>query len=308
LDTTKQPKLKLIIMKTQIKFFKAVILCAMFAFVASCENEEPETLELTSEEVSLSKTYNVKNEKALVDAVKKAKAGDVIKVSGTIKLKKTLKLKNKGNKKKKITLTGGTLDCSRMSKGSRGVDLRGSYWDITKMTIKNAPDNGIVVQYGGYNWIYKVTTKNNGDTGIQIYNKAHHNYVEQCYSKDNYDKNNGGENADGFACKLSGGKGNVFDKCVADHNSDDGWDLYGQPYTVVIKNCTAKNNGYGKNGDGNGFKLGSKGQKVKHTVTKNKATKNKAYGYDGNGNKGKMNMSGSGGSGNKKGLFNRIYK
>ena len=43
--------------------------------------------------------------------------------------------------------------------------------------------------------------------------------------------------------------------------------LYGQPilWPSLIYCCT--NNGFGTNGDGNGFKLGSSGQSVPHTVT-----------------------------------------
>lgn len=115
------------------------------------------------------------------------------------------------------------------------------------------------------------------------------------------------EDADGYACKLSGGASNKFDHCTASNNSDDGWDLYGQPYTVTITNCTATNNGAGGNGDGNGFKLGSSGQNIPHTVTKCTSSNNKASGYDGNGNTGRITITGSGGTGNGKTLFYRIY-
>jgi len=243
----------------------------------------------------------------LVTAVKNAKAGDDIKISGTIKLKSTLQLKNSGTSSNRIYLSGGTLDCSGISGSDRGVKLTGKYWHISNMTIKNAPDNGIVVESGGNSTIHKVNTTGNKDTGIQIYNSAHDMRVTFCYSKDNYDTANGGENADGFACKSSGGKSNMFDYCTADHNSDDGWDLYGQPYTVKITHCTAKNNGYGNNGDGNGFKLGSAGQDVDHTVTDCTSTDNKGCGYTGNGNKGHITTTGSGGSGNGKSLWDRIY-
>jgi hypothetical protein len=148
-----------------------------------------------------------------------------------------------------------------------GVKVNGSYWNITNITIKNAPDCGLVLQTRGYNYAYKVITTANGDSGLQLYNGAHDNNISYCTSTENYDKANAGENADGFACKLSAGANNRFDHCTANHNSDDGWDLYGQPYPVTITNCTATNNGFGGNGDGNGFKLGSARQSVPHTVT-----------------------------------------
>jgi hypothetical protein len=248
----------------------------------------------------------VTSEGALKTAVANAKPGDVIRISGTIGLTGTLQLLNSGTASAKINLTGGTLDCSRMTSGWC-VKCNGSYWNITNMTIKNSPDCGLVFQSGGYNYVNNVTTTNNKDTGLQIYNGAHDVSVNNSYSAENYDVANGGENADGYACKLSAGKNNQFTGCRANHNSDDGWDLYGQPYTVTMTSCTATNNGYGSNGDGNGFKLGSAGQRVAHSVTNSTSSNNKGCGYDGNGNTGHVTTTGSGGSGNGKGLWCRIY-
>lgn len=211
-----------------------------------------------------------------------------------------------GTSSAKINFTGGVLDCSNVSSGW-GVKLNGSYWNVTNMTIRNAPDAGLVLQYGGYNYIGNVTTTGNHDTGLQIYNGSHHNYVLNCYSANNYDNQDGGENADGFACKLSGGSNNHFENCTAYHNSDDGWDMYGQPYTVTIESCTATYHGYGTDGDGNGFKFGSSGQNVPHTATYCTSSYNAAWGYDGNGNTGHITLTGSGGTGNGSGLFTRIY-
>jgi hypothetical protein len=284
-----------------------------FAFLAiiliSCEKENltpvPEKDD-TPSEVSLKASATISSESALMSAVKNAKPGDVITISGTIYLTKTLELATDGTSSKRITLTGGTLDCSRIPSGGWGVKLNGSYWNVENMDIKNAPDCGLVLQHGGYNEIKSVRAYKNGDSGIQIYNKAHHNWVKWCTSYDNYDRANGGENADGFACKLSAGAGNVFYKCNAIHNSDDGWDLYGQPYTVKMYYCRAEKNGYGTNGDGNGFKLGSAGQNVVHYVRYCTSNNNKKCGYDGNGNKGHIYRDGSGGSGNGQALWSRI--
>jgi parallel beta-helix repeat protein len=296
--------------------FKLLILCSFFSFTACETGETPiaedetamDTQETIPTNTSLTaKTTTVTTEAALRSAISSAVAGDIIKISGTINLTQTLELAKSGTSSAKIGFTGGVLNCSGQPSGSWGVKVNGSYWNITNMTIKNAKDCGMVFQSGGYNYVYNVSTLNNGDSGLQIYNGGHDNYILSCKSNDNYDAANGGENADGFACKLSAGKNNVFENCTANHNSDDGWDLYGQPYTVTIKGCTASNNGFGSNGDGNGFKLGSAGQNVAHTVTNNTATNNLAWGYDGNGNTGHITITGSGGSGNKKGLFARIY-
>lgn len=289
---------------------KIMYLCILLLVATGCRNEESSIAPKSSNQFlsgsSSARTVTVTTESALKSAISSATAGDVITINGTIKLTSTLQLLTSGTSSAKINLTGGTLDCSGVSSGW-GVKVNGSYWNITNITIKNAPDCGIVLQLGGYNYLYKITATGNKDSGIQIYNGSHDNYVLSCTSTENYDTQNGGENADGFACKLSAGKNNVFENCTAYHNSDDGWDLYGQPYTVTIKGCIASRNGYGTNGDGNGFKLGSAGQSVPHTVTNCTATNNKAWGYDGNGNTGHITTTGSGGSGNGSGLFTRIY-
>ena len=281
-------------------------LITIFLSAAAFVGCEQESVQPTESPVTKT-TYTVTTESALKSAISKAKGGDVVKVSGTIKLTSTLQLLNSGTSSSKINFTGGTLDCSGQPSGSWGVKVNGSYWNITSMTITKAKDAGLVFQSGGYNYVSNVTTTYNGDTGLQVYNGAHDDNITNSYSAENYDAANGGENADGYACKLSGGKNNKFSGCTANHNSDDGWDLYGQPYTVTITSCKATNNGYGGNGDGNGFKLGSSGQNIPHTVTNCTANSNKAYGYTGNGNKGHITLTGSGGSGNGKGLYDRIY-
>jgi hypothetical protein len=249
----------------------------------------------------------VTTESALKTAVANAKPGDIITISGTINLTSTLQLLASGTSSAKINLTGGTLNCSGLSSGW-GVKCNGSYWNITNMTIKNGPSCGLVFQVGGYNYTNNITTTANGDTGLQIYNGGHDDNITYCTSTENYDAAAGGENADGFTCKLSSGMGNKFDHCTAHHNSDDGWDLYGNPYTVTITNCTATNNGFGTAGDGNGFKLGSAGQTVPHTVTNCTSSYNAAAGYDGNGNTGHITHTGSTGTGNgNPTLFYRIY-
>jgi hypothetical protein len=287
---------------------KKILGIALLAIAfASCEKEPiPLAQDAQASKAQLKTSYTVTTESALKSAIAAAKAGDVITVSGTIKLTSTLQLLNSGTSSSKINFTGGTLDCSGISSGW-GVKCNGSYWNITNMTIKNSPDCGIVFQSGGYNYIYKVTTSYNHDSGIQIYNSSHDNNVNSCASNENYDHADAGENADGFACKLSGGKNNKFTSCTAYKNSDDGWDLYGQPYTVVMTSCTATYQGQGTAGDGNGFKLGSAGQVVPHTVTYCTSSYNKGCGYDGNGNTGHMTTTGSGGTGNTKALWYRIY-
>ncbi len=175
------------------------------------------------------------------------------------------------------------LDFSGMedNDSNYGVVLDGDYWHFYGITIKGAGDNGMLLS-GNNNLIEMCVFTENRDAGLQIARfkssaatKADwpsNNTVKNCTSFLNYDNVGGikdGEDADGFAAKITCGEGNVFDGCIAYSNSDDGWDLYSKYENtnsnigvVTIKNCIAFNNGFmfdGNDsvaGDGNGFKLG----------------------------------------------------
>ena len=116
---------------------------------------------------------------------------------------------------------------------------------------------------------------------------------------------NGGmtlENADGFAVKLHSGQGNYFENCVAEYNSDDGWDLYAAHGAVKMVNCRADYNGLcnGIRGDGNGFKMGGVDNKtpgtaahldpLNHVLIGCTAKGNYANGFDRNNQSGVVTM------------------
>ncbi|MDE7440383.1 MAG: right-handed parallel beta-helix repeat-containing protein [Clostridia bacterium] len=204
----------------------------------------------------------------------------------------------------KGTETQAVLDFSAMRflSTNRGVEIDTDYIYWYGVDICGAGDNGLYIG-GSYNTVEYSEFYNNRDTGLQLgrsYNNYNsifqwpsYNLVKNCTSHNNYDNETFGENADGFAAKLTVGYGNVFDGCIAYRNSDDGWDLYaktdsGNIGTVIMYNCVAFENGYleytrdecnslfptydetkayhtGENsvnpymtrdGDGNGFKLG----------------------------------------------------
>ncbi len=280
--------------------------------ITACDYEEVTPVSETETETSSLKSTSitVTTESELKAAVADASPGDIIKISGTIYLTSTLQLLNSGTSSSKINICGtspsdlGVIDCSNVS--GWGVKCNGSYWNFSYLDVRNAGDCGLVFQSGGYNYVYWCRFYQNGDSGLQIYNSSHDNSINNCWSWDNYDEGDGGENADGFACKLSAGSGNVFNYCEASHNSDDGWDLYGQPYTVKMNYCTAIYHGYGTDGDGNGFKLGSSGQDVDHTVYYCTSNYNVGCGYDGNGNTGYITTTGSTATGNGKYDWYRI--
>lgn len=294
------------------KMLKAAALISAAAMMVSCSgiNSDSEA----DSAADRGTTYNVNSESALRNAINNASAGTTINLTGNVKLTSTLQLLKSGTSSSKINFNGNgyTIDCSGISSGW-GLKVNGSYWNICNMTITKAPDCGIVFQSGGYNYCYYVRTTYNGDSGMQVYNSAHDNYIYKCESYYNYDKANGGENADGYACKLSGGKNNKFEGCIAAYNSDDGWDLYSQPYSVYIYNCEAKYNGYinssyqtTPNGDGNGFKLGSSKVSVKHYLSGDVAHHNLGSGFDGNGNTATMSVSNCNSYSNKHAQWYRV--
>lgn len=183
-----------------------------------------------------------------------------------------------------------------------GITHGGNWWyfygfDVTNTSVQLA-SKGFQIS-GNNNVLENVNAYKNGNTGIQIsrYHTADlykeqwpaNNLVLNCESWGNADQ--GGEDADGFAAKLTIGEGNVFDGCIAHHNADDGWDLFAKVATgpigsVTIKNCIAYSNGYrldgGKEGNGNGFKLGGDNLKGGHKLINCIAFFNKQKGIDSN--------------------------
>ena len=183
---------------------------------------------------------------------------------------------------------------------SGGMVLAGDYWTIEGIDIRNTPDNvkGLQVARND-NIVRNVRTYACRDTGLQISGSSaeppekwpRDNLILNCVSHDNSDP--AANNADGFAAKLTVGKGNVFRGCLAYHNIDDGWDLFSKIETgpigaVLIENCAAYGNGRlsdgSGNGDGNGFKLGGDGIAVPHVLRNSMAWANGTSGITSNPN------------------------
>ncbi len=194
------------------------------------------------------------------------------------------------------------LDFAEEAFGKRGIALEGSYWHFYGITICNAGDNGMILA-GDYNVIELCVFDGNKDSGLQLsrnnskYTKVEqwpsYNYILNCTSRNNSDPD--GEDADGFAPKLTCGEGNVFDGCLAYNNVDDGWDCYAKSATgpigvVTIINSIAFRNGQTEEGvftpdsDGNGFKLGGGGIGTPHVVINCLAFENKNCGFTDNNN------------------------
>lgn len=205
---------------------------------------------------------------------------------------------------------------------NRGLQMFGNYWHLKGVTVQNAGDNGIFIG-GNNNTVELCITRNNRDSGLQISRRASsltniadwpsNNLILNCDSYDNADP--GAENADGFACKLTSGPGNVFRGCIARNNIDDGWDLYTNTDTgpigpVLIESCIAYNNGVlssgstSGSGDKNGFKLGGSGVAVQHTIRRSLAFGNGHHGFTDNNNPGPITVTNNTGFNNANSNYN----
>ncbi|WP_188196722.1 right-handed parallel beta-helix repeat-containing protein, partial [Nonomuraea sp. SYSU D8015] len=202
------------------------------------------------------------------------------------------------------------LNFSAQSEASanRGLAVNGNFWHVYGIVVERAGDNGIFV--GGHNNIFERTvTRFNRDTGLQLSRMTSttpreqwpsNNLILSAVSHDNADSD--GEDADGFAAKLTSGPGNVFRYAVAHNNIDDGWDLYtyadeGPIGAVTIEDSLSYENGtlsdgtQNTAGDRNGYKLGGEDVPVNHTIRRNIAYDNGKHGFTYNRNPGTMTVS-----------------
>ncbi|CAM3515320.1 carbohydrate-binding protein [Kibdelosporangium persicum] len=204
---------------------------------------------------------------------------------------------------------------------NRGFAIGGSYWHIRGIVVERAGDNGILLA-GNNNIIERTVTRFNRDSGLQLSRLIagappsqwpSNNLVVSAESHDNADSD--GEDADGFAPKLTVGPGNVFRYTVSHHNIDDGYDLFTKSDTgpigaVTIEDSLAYGNGtlsdgsQAGNGDRNGYKLGGEDIGVDHVVRRNIAYDNGKHGFTYNRNLGTMTISDNVSIGNEQRNFN----
>jgi len=230
--------------------------------------------------------------KTIDKALGNASAGTTIYLmNGTYKSASTYKLSKSGTSSSPIRIMNYSgqkpvVDFSSQpyADSSRGFQITGNYWVMSGLTIQNAGDNGIHIS-GGNNRILDCFITKCGDTGLQMSNGAFNNEITRVTSTYNYDSKTNGENADGFAAKLSIGSGNVFKNCTALNNSDDGFDFYSAGNAVKLYNCEASYNGKG-NGNGQGFKVGGNYTSDNHYLEGCTAIGNKKRGFDQNNNTG----------------------
>ncbi len=246
----------------------------------------------------------------------------IILAEGTYNECYTLAFGNEGSANQITTIKGEDptktiIDFSQMSEedANQGIKISGNYHRIYNLTAKGAGDNGLLLGSSN-NIISNCIFTENHDTGLQIGRTSgstqpfidqwpSNNLILNCTSYNNCD--NAGEDADGFAAKLTVGYNNVFDGCLAYWNVDDGWDLYakqdsGRIGLVKILNCVSLQNGKHLNsdksgidqsfeGDGNGFKLGGTSVPCEVIVDNCISAYNFAHGFTDNSNPGHIAIS-----------------
>ncbi|MDE7253500.1 MAG: hypothetical protein K2O32_11235 [Acetatifactor sp.] len=213
------------------------------------------------------------------------------------------------------------LDFTGQSVNKSAFTLAANYWYLKGFDVTRSKNGQKGLQVSGsYNVLEDMRTYKNGNTGIQIARYLgsdsrdewpEYNTILNCSSYLNAD--DGYEDADGFAAKLTVGDGNKFVGCIAAYNADDGWDLFAKVETgsigvVTIENCLAYKNGYllgsvdaeskplkpgvagidetlkteFKAGNGNGFKMGGDSMSGYHVLKNSIAFGNRAKGIDSN--------------------------
>ena len=276
--------------------------------------------------MAVATVYTVSPTDNLSTAISKLKAGDELYLSdGQYDLTSTLKINCSGNADAMITIAAAEgakpiIDFRNEALNANGVTVGGQYLHIRNLTIRYAGKKGIWLEKAKYCILERLDVYGCCDSGIQL-RSGGHNTVVNCDSHDNFDYQNNGGNADGFADKQGDAcSGNVYIGCRAWGNSDDGWDSYqrvtqGTP-TVYI-NCITYNNGPAKfdmsqhpralgvdkdseyfkdkdlsnisnGGNPNGFKLGGNGTAHNTELYRCLAVGHRSKGFDQNNNAGQM--------------------
>ena len=273
-------------------------------------------------------TYSKTTPGSLSSAVSKLQAGDVLYLlGGQYDLTANLKINKAGTADNMITISAyqdekPILDFQKAANGTNGVTVSGDYVHIKGITIRYSGYKGIWLEKAKYCILEQLEVYGCCNAGIQL-RSGGHNTVVNCDSHDNFDYQDNGGNADGFADKQGDAcSGNVYIGCRSWGNSDDGWDSFqrvtdGAP-TVYI-NCITFNNGpafynlsahprvtgvdkdlecfagkdlsnFANDGNPNGFKVGGKGTLHNVELYRCLAVGHRSKGFDQNNNAGNMKV------------------
>jgi Right handed beta helix region len=178
---------------------------------------------------------------------------------------------------------------------SYGLLVSGSHWKFTRIAVTRAGYQGVYVT-GSHNTFDRCAFYDNRNSGLEINKGGAYTTVMHCDAYRNYDPKKSGSMADGFAPKQTQGPGNRFVNCRAWENSDDGYDTYDSPDSVVFEHCWAFRNGVdiwqygGFTGNGNGFKAGGNQKLANNRLTHCIAFDHPQKGFDQNNNTGGITL------------------
>jgi hypothetical protein len=188
-------------------------------------------------------------------------------------------LASSGSDNPAITVTGSWMHLKGLEIANGKVGSSGSH-SYSMLRTKNASNNTFELLniHHGFGPGLFIDTGNGG------------NLIVNCDSHDNYDKDGSqgdGQNGDGFGVHYqTSGPSTIIHGCRTWVTSDDGYDFIYQEVPVTIENSWAIQAGYANggstspsSGNGNGFKIGSSGNGIRHIVRNNVAWKNKAAGF-----------------------------
>jgi len=192
---------------------------------------------------------------AIVSTIENAKSGSTVSVSGTYS-----GITGPITVPSGVTVSGSaTFEFSATGDDGFKIESTSSSVKLSGFTVTGA-NHGILV-YGNSCTVSGVTTHGNYNDGIIIENTAANNTISGCTSYNNDDTQNSGNNADGVGDKQNTGSGNTWNNVTVYDNADDGFDFERSKSSsgITCNNCLAYSNGQGKNGNGNGFKMGYSG-------------------------------------------------
>ena len=213
------------------------------------------------------------------------------------------------------------LDFRNTALKTNAVKIGGNYLHLRGLTVRYSGYKGIWIEGGKYNILENIEVYGCCNAGIQL-RSGGYNMIINCDSHDNFDYQDNGGNADGFADKQGDAcPGNIYIGCRSWNNSDDGWDSFQRvtsdnlPTAYIY--CIAYNNGpatfdltnhprvngidasrfegknvanYPNGGNPNGFKLGGQGTVHDTELYRCLAVGHRSKGFDQNNNAGKMTL------------------
>jgi len=224
----------------------------------------------------------------IVSTIENAKSGSTVNVSGTYSV--TVPIYVPGG----VTVTGPAT--FNFNNAANGFICNGNNVKLNQLTVTGSGNVGIYIYGVSGCVINSCNAEGNANTGIQIQaSGANNNTIQYCESYNNVDTATDGQNADGITCKFGAGTGNVIKNCNMFDNADDGSDFWQAGAPVTVTSCQAYSNGKLSEGNGNGFKMGSTGDKNAHIYTSCIAHNNSGVdggsGFTQNGNTGACHLT-----------------